>query len=181
MDRRRLSRLLAYVLRHRPDAAGVELGPGGWVDVDQLVAGLRLRGRSVTAADVRQVADADTKGRYELARGRIRAAQGHSAEVDLGLRPLRPPDVLYHGTAERSIGAILAEGLRPGSRRHVHLSADVETARDVGRRHGTPAVLAVDAAGAHAAGQEFWRASNGVWLAGPVSPLYLRRLDGDTG
>jgi putative RNA 2'-phosphotransferase len=181
MDQRRLGRLLAYVLRHRPDAAGIVLGPGGWVDVDELAGGLRRAGRHVTPDDLRRVADADAKGRYEIAGGRIRAAQGHSVEVDLGLAPRRPPDVLFHGTVARFVGPILAEGLQPGPRRHVHLSGDVATARDVGRRRGAPVVLAVDAAAAHAAGQQFWRASNGVWLAGRVPPRYLRRLDSPRG
>jgi putative RNA 2'-phosphotransferase len=176
VDQRRLSRLLAYVLRHRPDAAGVALDAAGWVDVHDLVDGLRRTGRRVTAAGVRRAVDADAKGRYELAGGRVRAAQGHSVEVDLGLAPRRPPDVLYHGTVERSVAPILALGLHPGSRRHVHLSADVRTAQDVGRRRGAPVVLVVDAAGAAAAGQEFRRASNGVWLTGPLPARYLRRL-----
>jgi putative RNA 2'-phosphotransferase len=37
-------------------------------------------------------------------------------------------------------------------------------------------VLVVDAAAAHAAGHEFRRASNGVWLTDAVPPGYLRRL-----
>src|SRR3954453_1352778 len=118
-----LGRFLAYVLRHHPEAAGVALDPAGWVDVDELVAGLRGAGREVGADDVRAVAAADAKGRYEVAGGRIRAAQGHSVPVDLGLAPATPPDVLYHGTVERSAASILVEGLRPGSRQFVHLSA----------------------------------------------------------
>jgi putative RNA 2'-phosphotransferase len=171
-----LGRLLAYVLRHHPDAAGVTLDPAGWVDVDELVAGLRRTGRRVGADDVRAVAVADAKGRYELRDGRIRAAQGHSVDIDLGLEPLAPPAVLYHGTVERSVPSILADGLRPGSRTAVHLSVDVPTALSVGRRRGRPVVLVVDAAAAHAAGREFRRASNGVWLTDAVPARYLRRL-----
>jgi putative RNA 2'-phosphotransferase len=176
MDDQRLGRLLAYVLRHRPDAAGLVLDRHGWADVDELVAGLRRTGRRVEAADVRRVADADAKGRYEINGSRIRAAQGHSVEVDLGLPPRRPPDVLYHGTVERSLTSIMASGLRPGSRQFVHLSPDVATARAVGGRRGPPVVLVVDAAGMHNAGHEFRRASNAVWLSVAVPPEYLRRL-----
>ena len=172
----RLGKLLAYVLRHRPDAAGVALDAAGWVDLDELVAGLRDTGRLVTADDVRRAVDADSKGRYELVDGRIRAAQGHSVEVDLGLEPVVPPSVLYHGTPERFLPSILATGLRPGSRQFVHLSPDVLTARAVGRRRGAAVVLVIDAAGAHADGHEFRRASNGVWLTDAVPAAYLRRL-----
>ncbi len=171
-----LSRLLAYVLRHRPDAAGLTLDDAGWVGVDELVAGLRRTGRQVSADDVRAVAAADAKGRYEVAAGRIRAAQGHSVPVDLGLARVAPPDVLYHGTVERNLTSILADGLRPGSRQFVHLSADVTAARAVGRRRGQPVVLVVDAAGAHAAGHVFRRASNGVWLTGALPARFVRRL-----
>ncbi len=130
----------------------------------------------MTAADVRQTVDADSKGRYELADTRIRAAQGHSVDVELGLEPVEPPAVLYHGTVERNVASILATGLRPGSRQFVHLSGDVGTAEVVGRRRGAPVVLVVDAAGAHAAGQVFRRASNGVWLTDPLPAVYVRRL-----
>ena len=171
-----LGKLLALVLRHRPEVAGVTLDPAGWVDVDELVAGLSRGGHRVTADDVRRAVDGDSKGRYELVAGRIRAAQGHSVDVELGLAPVEPPPVLYHGTVERFVTAILAQGLRPGSRQSVHLSADVATAQVVGRRRGEPVVLVVDAAGAHAAGHAFRQASNGVWLTGAVPPGYLHVL-----
>ena len=172
----RLGKLLAYVLRHRPDSAGVALDAAGWVDLDELVAGLRRAGRRVTVHDVRRAADADSKGRYELVGGRIRAAQGHSVEVDLGLEPVLPPSVLYHGTPERFLPSILATGLRPGSRQFVHLSPDVGSARAVGSRRGAPVVHVVDAAAAHARGHEFRRASNGVWLTDAVPAAYLQVL-----
>jgi putative RNA 2'-phosphotransferase len=171
-----LGRLLALVLRHRPELAGVTPDGAGWVDVDELVAGLRRMGRGVDADDVRAAVNADAKGRYELLGNRIRAAQGHSIEVDLGLEPRRPPDVLYHGTVRRFLPSILAGGLRAGSRRDVHLSPDVETARRVGARRGEPVILVVDAAALHAAGHEFRRASNGVWLTDAVPPEHLRVL-----
>jgi putative RNA 2'-phosphotransferase len=171
-----LGKLLALVLRHRPAVAGVALDAGGWVDVEVLVAGLRASGRPVTVADVERTVAEDPKGRYELVEGRIRAAQGHSVDVDLGLEPRTPPDVLYHGTVERNLASILATGLRPGSRQFVHLSPDVETARRVGRRRGDPVVLVVDAAGLHRSGHVFREASNGVWLTGSVPPAFVSRL-----
>ena len=105
---------------------------------------------------------------------RVRANQGHSVAVDLQLDPADPPDVLYHGTAERTLPAIMAAGLKPMGRHHVHLSAEVETARRVGARHGRPVVLVVDAAGLLAAGGVFYRSANGVWLVDAVPPQYLR-------
>ena len=105
--------------------------------------------------------------------GLIRAAQGHSVRVDLGLEPRQPPPVLYHGTVARFLDSIFADGLRPGRRTHVHLSADEETATAVGARRGQPVVLLVDCAAMSTGGYEFFQASNGVWLTEHVPPAFL--------
>jgi putative RNA 2'-phosphotransferase len=84
--------------------------------------------------------------------------------------------VLFHGTADRHLPAILAEGLRPGRRHAVHLSADVDTARLVGRRHGRPVVLRVDAAGMVATGAVFTRSDNGIWLVSAVPAEFLAQV-----
>ncbi len=104
---------------------------------------------------------------------RIRAAQGHSISVDLGLEPTIPPDRLFHGTATQTLDAIFAEGLKPGRRQKVHLSLDEDTARKVGQRHGRPTVLRIDAKRMHAEGFLFWKADNGVWLTDHVPPAFL--------
>ena len=67
----------------------------------------------------------------------IRANQGHSVEVDLQLEEKEPPEVLYHGTVERS-SLISTCGLDRGKRHHVHLSKDAATARKVRARRGKP-------------------------------------------
>lgn len=168
-----ISKLLSYVLRHAPQSIGMTLDAQGWVDVDELLARIGPRLDRETLFKV--VAESD-KQRFTLSpdRRRIRAAQGHSVEVDLDLTPREPPALLFHGTAEKSLKAILAEGLKPGRRQKVHLSRDVETALKVGRRHGEPAVLEVDAAAMHAEGRAFWEADNGVWLTDAVPPGFLR-------
>lgn len=169
-------RYLAYLLRHDPAAAGLTLDEAGWVDVEALVTGAAAAGRPLDRAAVERIVAADGKGRFELREGRVRAVQGHSVDVDLGLRPVPPPPVLFHGTVERFLDRILAEGLRPGGRMHVHLSGDVATARQVGRRRGAPVVLQVDAAASHADGHPFLRASNGVWLTDHVPAVHLALL-----
>jgi putative RNA 2'-phosphotransferase len=121
------------------------------------------------------VASSD-KQRFALDGDRIRASQGHSVRVDLGLTPLPPPPVLFHGTPERNVPAILREGLRRGDRHHVHLSPDARTATAVGARRGRPAVLSVDAAAMADDGHVFLRSANGVWLVDAVPPQYLTRL-----
>ena len=120
------------------------------------------------------VATSDKK-RFTLSEDgkRIRAAQGHSVEVALGIEPVVPPETLYHGTATRFLEPIRAEGLKPGSRQQVHLSADEVTAHAVGTRHGKPAILRVAAGDMHRAGHAFYRADNGVWLTDAVPPQFL--------
>ena len=62
-------------------------------------------------------------------------------------------------------------------RQHVHLSADADTARKVGARHGRPVVFAVDTRAMAAEGFAFYRSANAVWLIGRVPPEYLREVD----
>lgn len=173
------SRLLAYVLRHAPGSVGLELGPGGWVPAGDLLAALAAHGHPLTRARLAQVVDAPGKKRFELRDGLVRASQGHSAPVDLGLAAVTPPPVLYHGTVARFLASIAEHGLRPGRRVHVHLSADEATAAVVGKRRGAPVILRVDAAGLHARGHDFFLAANGVWLTGTVPPAFLSVAGGD--
>jgi putative RNA 2'-phosphotransferase len=170
----RLSKRLSYVLRHAPGSAGLTLDDAGWVDVDDLMAALRL-----TRAELDDVVARNDKQRFafDASGTRIRASQGHSVPIDLGYTPASPPAELFHGTVERYLAAILVEGLRPGNRHAVHLSPDVETARKVGARRGRPVVLRVDAAALAAEGAAFTRSANGVWLIDAVPPRYLSVLD----
>lgn len=173
----KLSKFLSLVQRHQPDAAGVTLDSHGWVAVSDLVDGALRKGIEISPEAVAYVVERSSKKRFSLnADGTaIRAAQGHSVNVDLNLEPRTPPAVLYHGTSEGAVAAIRREGLKPGHRRHVHLSADVETATRVGARHGKPVVLEVLAERASKEGQFFYLSENAVWLTGPLSPTYLKK------
>jgi putative RNA 2'-phosphotransferase len=178
------SKLLSYVLRHRPDSIGLALDIHGWAVVDDLLAHLGASGHALDRALLERVVAGNDKQRFAFSadRTRIRASQGHSVAVDLALVPAAPPDLLYHGTASRFLKSILATGLRAAGRHHVHLSADAGTARRVGARHGFPAVLRVDAARMRADGIVFYRSDNGVWLTETVLPRYLAMADaGVTG
>jgi putative RNA 2'-phosphotransferase len=167
----RLSKRMSRHLRHAPEEIGLRLDPAGWVDVDDLLAAL-----GVSRADLVEVVARNDKQRFAFSSDgrRIRANQGHSVAVRLGLPPVEPPAVLHHGTAARFLPAIMRDGLRPMNRHDVHLSHDVRTARRVGARRGNPVVLQVDAAAMHADGYEFHVSDNGVWLTAAVPPRYLR-------
>jgi putative RNA 2'-phosphotransferase len=173
----KLSKYLSYHLRHAPQELGLTLQPGGWVNIDDL---LRAKGKyTITRAELDAIVASSDKKRFSIdpTGEKIRANQGHSVEVDLKLEPMGPPPMLYHGTPETSVKAILAEGLQKMARHHVHLSADVQTARQVGQRRGKSVILQVDAAAMDAVGILFYRSANGVWLTDFVAPEYLRRMD----
>ena len=169
------SKRLALVLRHRPASVGVALDEQGWVGVEPLLRALAEHGTVMSREDLRRIVSVNDKQRFEWDpdEDRIRARQGHTITVDLGLQPTEPPDVLFHGTSRRNLASIRVAGLHPRGRHHVHLSGDAATARRVGARRGDPVVLSVDAAGMVAAGHLFWRTSNGVWLADHVPPAFL--------
>ena len=180
MDVVRASKRLSYVLRHRPGSVGLTLDEAGWVDVDLLLAALAAHGLRLSRAELAHVVATNDKRRFAFDDSctRIRASQGHSVAVELGYAAVAPPAELFHGTVERFLPAILAEGLRPGNRHAVHLSADVDTPRAVGARRGRPVVFRVDAAAMAADGCTFARSANGVWLVAAVPVRYLARLEG---
>lgn len=169
------SKLLSLVLRHDPGRIGIELDAAGWVEVDVLLAALERAGRGMDRATLERVVAENDKRRFAFSEDgtRIRASQGHSVAVELGLEPSEPPEELFHGTATRFVDSIRAEGLRPGSRTHVHLSSDEATARAVGARHGKPAILRVASGAMHRDGHPFVRSENGVWLAREVPVRYI--------
>ncbi|MBQ0997911.1 RNA 2'-phosphotransferase [Streptomyces sp. RK62] len=177
MDERRtvkVSKYLSKHLRHQPERIGLVLDEGGWVEIDTLIAAARAHGFSFTRDELDHVVAANDKKRFAVDGTRIRASQGHSVEVDLGLAPATPPPYLYHGTVAAHLGAIRAEGLRPMNRHDVHLSPDRETATRVGARRGRPVVLSVDTGAMHRDGHVFHASANGVWLTKAVPPEYLR-------
>jgi putative RNA 2'-phosphotransferase len=173
-----VSKFLAKHLRHAPDALGLTLRPGGWVSVDDLLAASDRAGFTISYDELLECVETNDKQRFALdATGDlIRANQGHSVAVDLQLEEKEPPDLLFHGTVERFLAAILAEGLQKGKRHHVHLSKDTETARKVGARRGKPVILRADAGKMHAAGFRFFLSANGVWLTDSVPAAFLTRL-----
>lgn len=171
----RISKFLSLILRHEPEKAGLTLDSAGWVSVEDLLRGCASAGRPISRGELEEVARSSDKQRFAFSPDglRIRANQGHSVEVRLDYAPRTPPEVLFHGTATRFLASIRAQGLVRGERHHVHLSADVETAVKVGRRHGKPVVLHVRAGEMSRAGCAFFVSANGVWLTEHVPAEWL--------
>ncbi|MDN6860984.1 RNA 2'-phosphotransferase [Pseudomonas sp. CAN2814] len=176
-ERKSISKWLSLILRHSPETAGLSLDVNGWVSVEELLAQSARKGRRFDRAMLDEVVATNDKQRFAFSDDglRIRASQGHSVNIDLQLEPCEPPEVLYHGTVPAAIAAILADGLKPMSRQHVHLSADRETADRVGSRRGKPTILVVRSGQMWRDGHRFYRSANGVWLAESVPAGYLEQ------
>ncbi len=170
------SKFLSLVLRHEPQRIGLTLDAAGWTPVQDLLDKLAAVGQSLSREQLQTVVDTSDKKRFAFSDDgtRIRANQGHSVEVDLGLAPVQPPDVLHHGTASRFLASILAGGLDKRERHHVHLTTDLDIARSVGQRYGAVVLLDIVAAQMVADGHVFFRSDNGVWLTDSVPPRYLK-------
>ncbi len=165
-----VSKFLSFVLRHKPDAIGLKLDPEGWVNIEELIAKADM---PLSLDILHEVVTTSDKMRFVISDDRqsIRANQGHSVAVDLGLEPIEPPEFLYHGTATRFLDPIKKQGILPQNRQYVHLSADRETATIIGKRHGKPVVLVIPALKMHQKGHQFLQAENSVWLTRAV-PAY---------
>lgn len=171
----KLGKFLSFILRHNPGAVDISLDEHGWADVQELLAGVRRSGRQISMETLERIVRENNKQRYSFNADhtKIRANQGHSLNVDLEFAVAQPPRYLYHGTAARSLPAIRQEGLKKMSRRFVHLSGDFQTAMEVGRRHGPPAVITIDAEAMARDGVTFYLSENGVWQCEYIAPAYF--------
>ena len=173
-DLTKLSKLIALVLRHKPETLGLLLDSHGWANTKQLVSAINNR-EKFTMKDLEEIVSTDEKQRYSFNsdKSMIRANQGHSIDVDVELEEAIPPDILYHGTAKKYFSNIMKEGLKPQSRLYVHLSTDEKTAINVGSRHGDPIVFKIDTKQMERDGYKFYRSVNNVWLTKEVPTEYF--------
>lgn len=171
-----LSKFLSLILRHKPELIGIELDAQGWVDVELLIRQLNANGTAIDRELLDYVVENNSKKRFAFDESgqRIRASQGHSISIELGYEAQTPPDVLFHGTGEKSVASILNTGLEKRARQHVHLSQDFQTATQVGSRHGKPIIFKVLAIEMHAAGHLFYLSENKVWLTDNVPVDFIR-------
>ncbi len=177
MKEKDISKFISLILRHKPEAIGIALDEHGWANVSELLEGISMT-QPVDMALLEKIVAEDEKQRYSFNEDKtlIRANQGHSIPVDVELEELVPPEVLFHGTGEKYVASIDVEGLIPKSRLYVHISADIETAKMVGQRHGRPIVYEVASGKMHKDGIPFYRSTNGVWLTKAVPVQYLHKL-----
>ncbi len=173
-----LSKFLSLVLRHKPQVLGIELDTNGWTEVSILLEKMNRHGKQIDMPRLEKIVAESDKQRYAFNadKTQIRANQGHSISIDLGLQATEPPAILYHGTSRAFEASILEKGLIKGSRHHVHLSKDIETARRVGERRDKQALIfQVDTQKMHTEGYLFYVSENGVWLTDHVPSQFLSK------
>lgn len=168
------SKFLSLILRHKPQTIGISLDEHGWANVDELINGMKI-----SLETLEKIVYTDNKNRYSFNEDKtlIRANQGHSIPVDVELEEKEPPEVLYHGTAEKYLESINNIGLIPKSRLYVHLSSDIDTAIKVGERHGNPYVYFINAKEMYKDGYKFYISKNNVWLTKEVPVKYIKLLN----
>lgn len=181
MDEKRktkISKFLSLVLRHAPEMIDLNLQENGWANVEELLEKSAAKGNDFSFEELVKVVETNDKKRFAFdeTKTNIRANQGHSLDVEIEFEKKPPPEILYHGTAEKNVGVIFASGLQKMKRHHVHLSADTETARKVGGRHGKPVIFEVDTMAMLAENYEFFISTNGVWLTDEVPPKFLKLI-----
>lgn len=174
-EKKHISKFLSLVLRHQPELIGLALDENGWADVSELIQAAATKEVPFTQAQLEEIVATNDKKRFAFNadHSRIRASQGHSIDVELQLVPQQPPDLLYHGTVEKFVDSIMAQGLQKMERHHIHLSSSIATATQVGSRRGQPVILTIQAAQMQKDGYLFFKSENGVWLTDMVPPQYI--------
>ena len=171
-----LGRYIALILRHKPDVIGITLDKHGWANVKDLIDGINNT-QYFTMEMLEEIVNKDNKQRYSFNEDKtfIRANQGHSIKVDVDLKEKIPPDILYHGTGEKYCNSIDKNGLTSKSRLYVHLSRDINTAIDVGSRHGNPIIYKIKSKKMYEDGYKFYISKNNVWLTEKVPVKYIEK------
>lgn len=172
----RISKFISLLLRHKPQEADLILDEYGWCNTSDLIKGLNIKGFKANLEDVKRIVREDDKQRYcfNEDKTKIRASQGHSIKINLELKSIKPPTVLYHGTSKRVIENILKQGINKQNRQYVHLSDNLETASKVGKRHGELIILEINSEQMFLDGYKFYLSENKVWLADFVPMKYIK-------
>jgi len=175
MKSEKLSKFLSFVLRHKPQEIGLDLDVNGWADIASLIALSRNANMEFDEATLFEVVSTSDKKRFAISDDgkRIRANQGHSIPVELDLTEQSPPDILYHGTANRFLDSIRSVGLSKMNRHHVHLTENTQSAISVGSRYGKAVLLTIDAKAMYQQGCTFYKSANDVWLVDAVPPNFI--------
>jgi len=179
----RLSKKLSHTLRH-DDKIGIQ--PDGFIPLATLLNHPRFKGYS--EKDVQDCVDINTKQRFTIENGMIRANQGHSLSVpDLELVILTEADLVdtsvIHGTYKNIWKQIEKQGLSRMGRNHIHFTTQLPSEGQVisGMRQSCNVFIYVDAIRAIQDGYTFYKSANGVILCpgnekGILPPKYIKSI-----
>ncbi|CAM4001699.1 RNA 2'-phosphotransferase [Flavobacterium branchiophilum] len=178
-ENKNTSKFLSLVLRHAPETIDLALDENGWANVAELIEKCNKNHNKIDFDNLVTIVETNDKKRFAFNEDqtKIRANQGHSIEVDLNLKEVTPPDILYHGTVASALSEIKEFGLKKMSRQHVHLSKDIETAIKVGARRGKPIILEIDSKRMKDENFIFYVSENGVWLTDAVPSQFIKLLN----
>jgi putative RNA 2'-phosphotransferase len=172
------AKYMSLLLRHKPELENLDMDKYGCVFVEQLIHSL-----NITMEELIEIVNNDNKQRFsfnsELTK--IRVNQGHSLSwIELKLIEQTPPDILYHGTSKKFLSSIYEKGIIKNfgkfQRNHVHLSIDLKTAENVGKRHGTVYILYINSKQMFIDGYKFYLSENNVWLTNNIPRKYISNL-----
>lgn len=174
----KMGKYISLILRHKPELINLKIDEHGWANVDDLLKGINNSGRYISKEILDIIVNTNNKKRYQYNNDhtKIRANQGHSIKVDVELQEKVPPNILYHGTAQKYLDKIRESGIRKMNRLYVHLSKDIETAINVGKRHGQPIVLVINTEAMIKDGFKFYYSNNGVWLCDDIDYSYVKEV-----
>lgn len=176
MDKKKISKKLSYILRHHPEQFGLKLDNNGWILINELLNAIHKEEywKDLSQEDVEKMMSQSDKQRFEIKDNKIRAVYGHSFNKKIELEEKQPPEILFHGTASRFVDNIKEKGLLPMERQYVHLSADEETAKVVGRRRDAkPVILKIKSRKAFNDGVRFYHGNEDIWLSDKIDSKYI--------
>ena len=171
-----LSKRLSYILRHNPDRFNVSLDKEGWTNIDSILDALHNFPDLIDLKkeDLLYLLSSQTKRRFQISKNKIKATYGHTVPI-LKKNPMKPPDILYHGTSPKFVKSIMNHGLLKMNRQYVHLSIDLDTAIETGKRKDrNPIIIKVDSKIAYDEGILFYKGSDKVWLSENLLPNFYK-------
>lgn len=177
-ERKKISKFLCGLLRHFPDEHNIQVDDQGWCDTREVHKVLKEKYSGMNINKLHAIVAMDNKGRYEVNSGEIRAVYGHSINVDLEDNNEHIPEKLYHGTSESALSDIMSEGLKPISRQSVHLTDDMNEARNVGSRHSdTVVLLEIDTKSLISDGANITKRGKSVYTTSHVDPQFIKVIE----
>ena len=164
-EKKRLSKFLSLILRHKPQVGPITLDDRGFCAIDELLTATNKKlpfavERKDIIALTEPPSTPNEKRRFELEGNFVRAGHGHSVEIK-GYRQCKPIGPLFHATPTKAVSSIQESGLKAMRRERVHLSYDKAITVEAARRQSKQVTLVeVNIEAALAAGVEFYESAD---------------------